>query len=126
MRITFAILLLTSVSFGCSRERSQTVSQQNPRGENAPNTPSADGASPGRHVLLSASDLARELSEHCGKANDALTRAVVASSARVLDTKQLSAELEEARKSMSTCMAMVHGVEEAALGTGPEQRRQAK
>lgn len=125
MRNSLVLILLASVVCqGCSRERSQSSS---PRSEGS-NSPSAspDATGNGRHVYLSTADLAKELSEHCGKADAALSRAVKTSSTRVLDAKQLSAQLVEANASMATCMTMVHGVEEVAFGTGAEKDRQTK
>jgi hypothetical protein len=124
MRILFAITMLaSSFCLSCSREGSPNSPPQNPK---LPVTQSQDRSRTNRHVYLSSADLAKELSEHCGKASDAIDRATALVSARMPDTKQLSVQLDEAKKSMSTCMTMVHGVEENASGSGAEQRRDRK
>lgn len=127
MRILFAIAMIASTPYiSCSREPSPSTSHQNLEGSASPAAKSPDRSSENRHVYLSSADLAKELSEHCGKANDALNRAAYMVTARIPDTKQLSAQLDDAKKSMSSCMTMVHGVEENALGAEAEQRRERK
>lgn len=127
MRNLFAVVILITVLFlSCSREPSPNTSHQSPEGSSKPAAKSPDRSSDNRHVYLSSTDLAKELSEHCGKANDALNRAAYLVTARMPDTKQLSAQLDDAKKSMSSCMTMVHGVEENALGAGAENRGNRK
>lgn len=123
MRLLCGIIILASaLSLSCSRERSQHASQQNPSEPGSLETQSEEASRAKRHVYLSSVDLAKELSEHCGKASDAISHAAALVSARAtLDTKKLITRLDEAKKSMSTCMTMVHGVEENALGAGAEQ-----
>ena len=70
--------------------------------------------------------MAKELSEHCGKAHDAINRAAYLVTARIPDTKQLSAQLNDAKKSMASCMTMVHCVEENAFGAEAEKKRDQK
>ncbi|MDT8068960.1 MAG: hypothetical protein ROO76_12425 [Terriglobia bacterium] len=127
MRNLFAVMILSSVlCLSCSREPSPNTSHQNPEGSASPAAKSPDRSSENRHVYLSSTDLAKELREHCGKASDALNRAAALVSARMPDTKRLSVQMDDAKKSMSTCMTMVHGVEESALGAGAEQSSERK
>lgn len=126
MRILCAVTILTSVLFlSCSREQSLDNSRQ--RKENVPSsTKSADPSAVNRHINLSSKDLAKELAEHCTKASNALDRAATLVSSERPDKAQLAVEIDLAKENMSTCMTMVHGVAEDALGAEAEHNSSRK
>lgn len=126
MRILVAVMMLAILCMSCSRERSPIGSQQNSKETVSPAAQSPKLSNENRHVYLSSVDLAKELNEHCGKASAAMNRAAELVSARTPDLKELSSRLDEAKRSMSSCMTMVHGVEENVLGAEAEENGERK
>lgn len=128
MQLFIVVLLLTfGITFGCSHESSQSTPQPSTSPTASVDAPPRQGSEAKRHVYLSSTDLAKELREHCGAASTALDRAESRLSASLRpDLQKLEGDLTDARKNMSNCMTLVHGVEENAIGNAAENDTKTK